>query len=143
MIEMHPITSVREWSWFKERTHVIRCEDTQGICAYMDGNLAAMAVFDSFTVDSCSVHLAIDNPMVLRHGFLEAIAYHAYIVCGRTRLFGLVPDNNKRALKLDKHIGFKEVARIPHAVSENVGYIVMELHRRDCRFLPEEVREAA
>ena len=143
MITMKALTRPEEWAWFVERTHVIRCEDTQGICAYRSGKLVAMAVFDSFSVDACSVHMAVDNPMAIRHGFLEAIAYHAYVICGRTRLFGLVPDNNRRAIKLDKHIGFKEVARIPHAVSEDVGYIVMELHKRDCRFLSEEMRRAA
>lgn len=111
--------------------------------AYKGDDIAAMAVFDSFTVDACSVHLAVDNPMVLRHGLFEAIAFHLFEICGRTRIFGLVPDNNAKALKLDEHIGFKEVARIPHAVSEDVGYVVLELHKRDCRFLPEELREAA
>ena len=142
-VQFKAMTTQPEWLWLNERTHVIRCEDTHGIVAYRGVELGAAAVFDSFTVDACSVHLAIDDPLILRHGLFEQIAYHAYVVCGRTRMFGLVPDNNAKALKLDKHIGFKEVARIPHAVSEDVGYIIMELHRKDCRFLPEEMREAA
>jgi hypothetical protein len=49
-------------------------------------------------------------------------------------MFGLVPDNNARAVALDKRIGFTEVARVPHAVSEDVGYIIMVLHKDDCRW---------
>lgn len=132
-----------EFMWFKERTHVIRCEDTQGIVAMRGHDILAVCVFDSFTVDGCSVHFAIENPMVIRRGFFSEIAYHAYVVCGRKRMFGLVPDNNERALKLDKNIGFKEIARVPNAISEGVGYIVMELLKEDCRFLPQELKGAA
>lgn len=143
MITFKPLTTSQEWDWFKERTHVIACEDTQGIVAHRGADILAVAVFDSFTVDGCSVHFAIENPMVIRRGFLSEIAYHAYVVLDRSRLFGLVPDNNERAIKLDRHIGFKEIARVPRAISKDVGYIVMELEKKDCRFLPEELREAA
>jgi hypothetical protein len=54
-----------------------------------------------------------------------------------------VPSNNEKALKLDRHIGFKEVARIPNAVAEGVDYIVMCMEKSECRWLPEELREAA
>lgn len=139
-----PLTTAEEWAWFKERAHVIACEDSQGIVVYDDAqNIAAMAVFDSFTVDGCSVHLAIDNPFAIRHGLFSEVARHAFVACGRKRMFGLVPSNNAKALKLDRHIGFTEVARIPNAVAEGVDYIVMCLEKADCRWLTEEMREAA
>ena len=120
------------------------CEDTQGIVAYDEaGAIQAISAFDSFTVDACSVHLAIDNPIVLRHGFLTELAYHIFVTCNRKRIFGLVPSNNKKARKLDEHIGFKEVARIPDAVREGVDYIVYRMDKEACRWLPQELREAA
>lgn len=139
-----PMTEPSEFKWFKERTSVLYCEDAQGIVVTNDeGVVQAMAILDSFSVDACSVHFAIDNPLVLRRGFLEEIARYAYIDRGRNRLFGLVPSNNEKALKLDKHIGFTEVARIPKALSEDVDYVVLCLERKDCRWLPEELREVA
>ena len=109
-----PISKDSEWAWFKAQTSTIRCEDTQGLVVYGDTDeVQAMAVFDSFTVDSCTVHWAVANPMVLRNRFLEEIAHHLFVTCGRERIFGLVPSNNEKALKFDLHIGMREVARIP------------------------------
>ena len=109
---------------------------------YDNDIIQAIAVFDSFTVDACSVHFAIDNPFVIKHGFLNEIARHLFIQCGRKRIFGLVPSNNEKALKLDKHIGMEEVARIPDAVKEGVDYIVMRMDKESCRWI-EQNKEAA
>jgi len=139
-----PLSASHEWQWVKERTHVIACEDSQGIVAYDDEyNILAVVVADSFTVDACCVHIAVDNPFVMRHGFLEEVARHLFVTCGRKRLFGMVPENNKKALKLDAHLGFTEVARVPDAVAEGVAYVIMRLEKQDCRYLPQEFREAA
>lgn len=139
-----PLTKVQEWEWVRERAYPIRCEDTQGIVAYDEnGSIQACVVLDSFTVDACSAHIAIDNPFVIRHGFLHEVARHVFIACNRKRLFGLVPANNEKALKLDLHMGFEEVARIPDAYASGVDYIVIRMERQNCRWLPQEVREAA
>lgn len=132
-----------EWDWFKERTSVIMCEDSQGVVAYdSKGRIMAACVADSFTVDACSVHLAIDRPIVLKSGFLEAIADHLFNTCGRARIFGLLPSNNQRAIKFDEHIGFTRVATIPNAIREGVDYIVMVMERGQCPWLPENKRAA-
>ena len=133
----------REWRWFKERTHTIRCEDAQGLVVYDDQNqIQAMCVADSFTGNSCNVHFAIENPMVLRHGFFEEVAEHTFHRNSCKQIFGLVPSNNAKALKLDKHIGFSEIARIPDAIADGVDTVVMRLKKADCRWLREELREA-
>ena len=137
-----PLTETEEWKWVQARAHPIACEDSQGLVAYDNDIIQAIAVFDSFTVDACSVHFAIDNPFVIKHGFLNEIARHLFIQCGRKRIFGLVPSNNEKALKLDKHIGMEEVARIPDAVKEGVDYIVMRMDKESCRWI-EQNKEAA
>ena len=134
----------QEWKWFQDRTHVIACEDSQGLVVRQeDGVIAAMAVFDSFSPDGCSAHWAIENPMVLRHGFVQEVARHLFVTCKRQRIFGLVPSNNKKALKFARHIGMREVARIPHAMGEGIDYIVMTMTREECRWLADEFKEAA
>ena len=144
MITFKPLSNQKEWDWLYSLCHMIRCEDSQGIVGYDDkGNIKCGAVFDSFTVDACSVHFAIANPFVIRHGFLHEIARHLFITCGRERIFGLVPSTNERALRLDKHIGFTEVTRIPDAIADGVDYIVIRLDKKDCRWIPEEFREEA
>jgi len=117
------------WQWFKERTHVIRCEDTTGIIAYDERGIQGMCVADSFSVDSCNVHFCIPNPMSIRAGIFTIFADYIFDVRGVKRMFGLVPDNNEKAIRLDKKLGFREVARVPDAISDGVGYVVMRIDR--------------
>lgn len=143
MIHFTPLTTPHEWQWFKERTHVISCEDTQGIVAYREtGAIAGMVVFDTWTDSSVNVHFAIDDPACIRRGLFRETAIHAYHVGGKKRLFGLVPSNNTKALRLNKKIGFTEVARVPDAIDDGVDYIVMRLNKEDCRWLPALLKEA-
>jgi hypothetical protein len=143
-IQFARLTTQEEWLWFKEKTHVIRCEDTQGIVAYSEtGKILAVCVADSFSPDSCNVHMAIDNPIVIKHGFLHAIGHHMFNVCGRSHIFGLVPANNTRALKFDKHIGFSEVARIPDGVGTGTDYVVLRMDKADCPWIKHDKQEEA
>ncbi len=139
-----PLESKEEWAWFQRRTRVILCEDTQGIVAVSEqGGILGAAVFDTWTPSSVNVHMALGSPIPIRHGFFAEVAVHAFVRGGKKRMFGLVPSNNAKAIKLDQHIGFREVARVPDALDDGVDYIVMRLDKEDCRWLPEEFREAA
>jgi len=139
-----PLTDAIDWAWIKSRTQVIAMEDSQGLVVYNDdGTIAAGAVFDSFSPDGCMVHWAVDNPWVLRHGFLQEIARHLFVTCKRERIFGLVPSNNKKAIKFVLHVGMREVARIPHALGEGVDYIVMTMTKAECRWLADEFKQEA
>ena len=132
-----------DWQWVKEKAHVIQCEDTQGITAYDERGIQAVAAFDSFTVDACNAHIAIDNPLVIRRGFLCEAFRHLFVTCHRNRVFGLVPSNNDKALKFDEHIGMVEVGRIPNALSEGVDYVVMCMTKDACRWIPQQMKRAA
>ena len=138
-MEMKPLTTAEEWQWMKARTHLICCEDSQGIVAYEPNtrNILGVCVADSFSTDACNVHLAIDKPSILRRGFLNEVGRHLFIANKRERVFGLVPDNNAKAIRFNEHIGFKEVARVPQAISADIGYIIFKMDKADCRWLGE------
>jgi len=142
-VKFKPLETEEEWNWFHERTHTIFCADTQGIVAYDERGIQAVAVFDSWTVDACSVHFAIANPLVIRRGFLHEIGRHLFEACDRKRIFGLVPDNNAKAVKFDHHIGMRTVAHIPDAISEGVGYHVMRMDKEECRWITQPAKEEA
>lgn len=126
-----------DWEWMKVHAKPIRCEDTQGMVAYdtETGKILACCACDSFTKTSCATHMAIVDPMVLRHGFLEAIAHHLFVTCNRSNVIGLVPSINAQALRFNEHIGFKEIARIPDGLDEGVDYVIMQMKREDCKWL--------
>ena len=142
MIEFKPLATEEEWAWVRERAHPIACEDSGGVVAYDDRGIQAICVWDSFTVDACSVHFAIDNPFVIRAGFFDEVARHLFVTCGRNRIFGLVPADNERAIKLDLHMGFEEVARVPDGYAKDIDYIVMRMDRETSRWLTELQRVA-
>jgi hypothetical protein len=135
MIQFKPLDTAEEWAWIQDRAKVIACQDSQGIVAFDERGIAAICVADSFTVDACQVHFAIDRPLVIKHGFLHEIARHLFTVCGRKRIFGLVPANNKKALKLDTHIGFVEVTRVPDGYAEGIDYVVLRMDRETTPWL--------
>ena len=93
---------------------------------------------DSWAPNSCQMHFAIDNPMVIRHGFFETVADFCYNVRGIETIVGLVPADNEKAIKLDKRIGFKEALRIPNGYKDGIDYVVMLMTREDCRWLKQE-----
>ena len=141
-VEFKRLSSDPEWYWVKSRTGVIQCEDTQGIVAYKDTEIVAVCVIDTVTVDSVNVHFAVEYPLVIKHGFFHEIARHVFEVLGKQRMFGLVPADNAKALKIDQNIGFKEVARIPHGYRTGEDLVVLKMEREECRFAP-QIEEAA
>ena len=125
-----------EWSWLVDRAAPKQMQDTQGIVAYDErGLILAVCAMDSWSHDNCSVHFAIDKPMVIRRGFLNECFRYVFIDRGLKRVFGLIPSDNDRAHKLDLHIGFREVARVPNGCYEGVDYIVVCIEKDECRWL--------
>jgi hypothetical protein len=138
VIFFKPLTKQDEWLWVKKRAKPIQCEDSQGIVAYDEkGQIRACCIADSFTVDGCNVHFAIDSAIVIKYGFFHEVSHHLFNTCGRKRIFGLVPASNAKALKLDMHMGFTEVSRVPNGFAEGVDYVVLMMDR-DNRWLKEE-----
>ena len=136
-VTFKPLTTQDEWFWFQNRTHVLLCEDMQGIIAYRNDEIIAACVFDTWTSVGANVHLAIDDPLALRHGLLQEAAAHAFIRGNKQKLFGLVPSNNKKAIKMNKHVGFEVVTEIPDSIEEGVGMVVMVITREKAeRWLP-------
>ena len=146
MIHFAPLKTSPEWAYAKKLVNPVMCEDSQGIMAYEDRGdgfiPVAVCVLDSFGPDSCSAHIGIENPFVIKHGFINEICRHVFHACGKQRLFGMVPADNVKALRFDRHIGMTECARIPNGYKSGVDYIIMVMEKESCRWI-EQVREAA
>lgn len=114
------------------------CSDTKGIIAETPGRLHAFCIMDSWTRTSVQAHLHIDNPMVIRHGFLHEVAQYVFITAERHVIIGLVPSDFDWALKFNRKIGFKELCTIPDAYDLDIGYTIMHMRREDAaRWLEE------
>lgn len=132
-----------DWPWIVALAAPVLCEDTTGIIAVRDGARVAAAVFDSWSSNSCLAHLIIQDPLVLRHGFLHQAFRFVFLTRNRGMMTGLTPANNLKALKLNKHIGFREVYRIPDGHKRGVDSVLQIMTRDECRWLDLPKQRAA
>ncbi len=127
------------WDWIYQRASPELTRRTRGVVALdQNGIILACAVFDSFTYTSGQVHVAIANPIVIRHGFLEECFGYFFHECDKQILIGLTPANNEKSLKFNRHLGFREVYRVKNGWDYGVDYVVQEMHRDECRWLNEQ-----
>ena len=140
-----PLTTKEEWQWLAERAKCAWTDDTRGIVGYRDGILAAGVALDSWSKTSVCIHVAIEDPMVLRHGLVEETFRYIFQVAGRSLVIGVTPGDNKRALRFNRHLGFREIYRIKDAYDVGVDYVVQELRKEDCRYIDhgQEIRSSA
>ena len=129
-----------DWDWVTNRVPLLLVSDMTSILAVDKdtGKRLAGCVMDTWTPTSCQIHFTIENPLVLRHGFFQEISKFVFDTSKRLKMIGLVPANNERALKMDRKIGFVEVARIKDAHDVGVDCVVMELTRENCNFNVED-----
>ena len=129
-----------DWTWINSRIHILGVEDTAGLMAVdtETNKLVAAVIFDNWTPNSAQVHMVVDKPMVVRHGFVEAVFEFAFIQCKLNYLYGFVPEDNTMALKVNRHLGFTEKIRMPDAWAKGVDYIFMEMKKDNCKYIPEQ-----
>lgn len=126
------------WGWFNTHNRVLKVEDTEGVIALNSaGTPVAGCVFDNWTPNSVQVHLTILDPMVLRAGFMD-LCYHKAFRDGRQLVIGLVPSNNEKSIKFNKHMGYEEVCRLDDSFSPGVGCVIMRLRKEDYNCLGEK-----
>jgi len=141
-LNIRPLVPSRDWAVIQADLPVLWVEDTMGLVAIDEGGtLVGAALMDNWTHNSVQMHLFIKTPLVLRYGFIEAAFDFVFIEAGVEYIYGMVPGDNTKAVKLNKHMGFTEKIRLENGWAEGCDYIVMELKKENCRYLP--VREAA
>ena len=125
-----------DWPWIQQYSPICLVDNTRGIVAYdpVNGkNLAAM-VCDSWTMTSVDCHIINTHPAVFRHGFHKECAEYLFTTADSLKVYGKVASTNKAALKLDKHLGFVEVARLKDAAEIGTDIILLELERDNCPY---------
>jgi hypothetical protein len=135
-VAFRKINSETDWAWFTARNDIKLLPDMTSILAQdVDtGTILAGCVMDTWTETSCQVHFCIDKPLAIKHGFFHEVSKFVYDTAERLVMFGLVPSDNAKALRLDKKIGFREVTRLKDAFKLGVDYVLLEMRKEDCNF---------
>lgn len=138
------IVGLQPWHWpqIPDAARPRRCEDTKGVIAVDEktNDLLAACIFDSWTFNSCQIHIFIGDPHVLRHGFQQEVFKFAFETAGRGVIIGATPADNEKALKFIKHMGLQEQFRIPDGFKQGVDLVLTTMRREDCRWLDTPVR---
>lgn len=126
------------WHWLNipDDARPRRCEDTKGIIALDDkGDMLAACLFDTWTYNSCQIHIYIKDPNVLRHGFQQEVFNYAFNTGRRNVIIGVTPANNAKALKFIQHMGFVKQGIIPDGYKHGVDFVITTLRVEDCKWL--------
>lgn len=100
-----------------------------------DGELVAGIVLDGFCPKArASMHCAGVGKYWLTREFLHACFDYAFRQLDLKVLINPVAEKNVASLRFTKHIGFKEIARIPDGCGDD-NLVLFQLHRNDCRWL--------
>ncbi len=101
--------------------------------AEVNGQIVSGVVFNNFNECNATAHIAVSKPNKLFLELLDHAFLYAFEKCGLRRLTGLVEADNSKALKLDKHIGFKEEGVMEQAGSDGQDIIVLVLWPQNYR----------
>lgn len=100
------------------------------VAEFDDVHPVAAVVFDGYTGEAVHVHIWVAGDRRPSRMFWWAVYQYCFEQLNCKTVIGTVPANNKAALKLDKHLGFKAVAEIPNYFPGGVNMIlhVLEAH---------------
>jgi RimJ/RimL family protein N-acetyltransferase len=107
----------------------------QAIGVEEDGELIAGVVFDSFSTEArCSMHCAGIGKRWCTRELLQACFEYVFIDAKCKVVINTVSSANEESIRFTKHVGFKEMTRIPNGAGDS-DLVILALHRSDCRWL--------
>lgn len=114
--------------------------DAHTLGLLVDGKLAVVVIYESFTPHMCSMHVVTDNGRRwCSRGFLAAAFAYPFKQLGLSRVTALIPASNTKALNMDVRLGFKPEGVMRKGLG-NDDLIVLGMLRDECIWLPKENR---
>ena len=142
-LEIRPFIGEYDWGWVKQHIGVLRVEDTCGLMGIDSekNETVTACIMDNWLNRCVQLQFVCTNSMALRHGFIEACFDFVFNEQGMNSAYAMIAENNKASLKVAKHMGFVEKTRLTDAYDDGIDFILFEMLRKDCKYLP--VREVA
>jgi RimJ/RimL family protein N-acetyltransferase len=138
MITLEPFNmeDAKQKSWVD---HVIKPSysiNTRGIVAIReDASIAGGIIMTNWSHNSVHVHVGAETPFVFKYGLHAEAARYIYNVAQRDVILGFTPADNEKAIKLNKHLGLREIGRLPNAYKRGVDYVILCMRRDECSYL--------
>lgn len=132
-----------QWSilaaFMQHHSHVCAAPDTRFIAWAEDNQLKMCVAFNAFLGKTCQIHVAMnDGYHFTPRLMLVACFSFAFDVLRVETLLGVVNSNNKKALRYDLHLGFKEEHRLIGMHDDGGDIVLLSMSRADCKYLKQE-----
>ena len=127
------VTGLGVAEWVFQRVGGAVSAHSQGIGWQKDGEIIAGVAYECFTGGNIYVHQCVQGRVPRM--FWWAVTDCPFNQLGCKRITGLVESTNKKALELNKLIGFRVEATLEKAGQNDADMVVMVLWKEDCRFL--------
>ena len=108
--------------------------DAVAIGQVIDGSLRAVVVYCNFQGKSCQTHICSTGQHWMSKRFLWAIFDYPFEKLKLKVILGVIAGNNEKSLKLSRHLGFKEIAKIPDAHKDG-DLVIMTMKPEECKWL--------
>lgn len=122
------------YAWIARRTRLNIGPGFHALEAVRGDKIIGMVGFDGWTATSVAMHVAVDEPHVIRRLLRPSfgLAFYEY---GKEVVIAQVLGTNVRSLRLVKGLGFREVFRGTDWVDHGVDMVLLEMRRGECRWL--------
>jgi len=109
-------------------------DDAHYLGQVINNEIRAVVVYCGFYGKSCMIHVGSEGDHWLTKSFLRAVFDYPFNKLKLKVIIGTVAGSNEKALKLDRHLGFKDVAFIPDAHDDG-DLVILEMRPSFCRWL--------
>jgi RimJ/RimL family protein N-acetyltransferase len=131
-----PASTSEDKEFFYEAVGYMGGEDFRGIKFVEEGRVLAMVGYDYWTLNAVHAHIYIgDARALVGRIFLREIFRYPFEQAGRGLVIAYTPAYNTQSLKLQRFLGFREIARIPDGWAIGSDMVISELRKESCVWL--------
>jgi len=106
--------------------------------------LAIVVGFNGFIGKLAQIHVAYaEGWHFTPRAMLREVFRYAFDVTKREMLIAVVNSKNERAMRMDLHLGFREIFRLPRMHDDDGDMVVLGMAKGECRYLDVKTEEVA
>jgi RimJ/RimL family protein N-acetyltransferase len=127
---LHNEQSLKDWAI---KHQIPTPEDAHYVGQVLNGEIKAVVVYCGFFGKSCMIHVGAVGGHWITKNFLKEVFNYPFNTLKLKVIIGTVAGSNKKALRLDRHLGFKNVATIPDAHDDG-DLVILEMRPEYCKW---------
>lgn len=97
--------------------------------------------YTGFVGKTCQMHVVNLSTRRVPRKLLWAAFDYPFNQLGLSAVMGIVNSKNDKAMRFDKHLGFKEVTRLEGLHDGGGDIVIMRMNRDECRWITEKEHE--